>query len=156
GRTRTIGPSPIRAELESPPLAPIAQVDGMFWRREDQRAGLQHMWKRAGIIFRIGSDLGKSDVACRVYKSAEVAVGDRRAVDPEIADAHAVGRRLLRIVIIRPHAENPAGDMNHAAAIFLRLRGGLLFLVRLVRHQRSLSRNELTSINLVVSGKRRG
>src|SRR5258706_2965227 len=37
---RSIGPAPVGAELETPPLTPVAQIDRLLGRSEDQRSGL--------------------------------------------------------------------------------------------------------------------
>src|SRR5690242_11123515 len=54
---RSIGPSPVSPELETPPLAPIEQVDRMPRGREHQRARPEHVRPRAGIILRVRLDL---------------------------------------------------------------------------------------------------
>ncbi len=70
-------------------------------RHEHQRAGVEHVRQRARIILRIGRDLREGLVTGRVHESLELAVGHRRAVDPEAVDRHAMGRRFLGIVIGR-------------------------------------------------------
>src|SRR4029434_2661006 len=46
-------------------------------------------------------------------EAAEGGVGHRVAVDPEPLDGSGVGRRLLRVVAVRAHAEGAAGDPGH-------------------------------------------
>src|SRR5262249_5575066 len=110
---RATGPAPAGAELEIPPLAPVTQVHGVLRRREDQRAGLEHVRQRAGIIVGVGLDLGEGDVAGRVDEVAELAVRHRRAVNPETVDGGAMDRRLFRIMLVRPHAERTTGYPDH-------------------------------------------
>ena len=100
--------------MKRPPLAEVAQIDRMLRRREHQRAGIEHVRQRAGIVLRIGCDLGEGDVAGRVDEFLELPVGHRRAVDPEAVDRDAMNRRFLRIVLVRSHAERAAGNEHHA------------------------------------------
>ena len=110
---RPIGPPPIGAELEPPPLRPIFQIDWPIGRREDERSRLQHVRQRARIVLRIRRDLGERDMVRGVDELAELAVRDRCAIDPEGADADAVYRRLFRIMPVRTHAEFPARHEDH-------------------------------------------
>ena len=110
---RPVGMAPVGALRELPPLAPVAQVDRVLGRREHQRAGVEHVRQRAGIVLRIGRDLGEGDVAGRVDEVLELPVGHRRAVDPEAVDGDAMDRRLFRIVLVRSHAERAAGNPDH-------------------------------------------
>jgi hypothetical protein len=110
---RSAGPAPIGAELEIPPLAPVAGIDRVLGRGEHQRAGLEHMRQGAGIVPRIGRNLGKRDVARGVDESAKLAIGDRRAVDPEAVHRDAMDRSLLGIMLIRSHAKRAAGNPDH-------------------------------------------
>jgi hypothetical protein len=43
------------AEFEFQPLQPVAQIDWMFRRCEDQETRLEHVRQRAGIISRVGN-----------------------------------------------------------------------------------------------------
>ena len=86
----------------------------MLRRREHQRAGLQHVRQRAGIVLRVGRDLGEGDVAGRLDEFAELPVRHRRAVDPEPVDRDAMDRRLFRIVPVGAHAEGAAGNEQHS------------------------------------------
>ena len=45
---------------------------------------------------------------------AELAIGDRRAVDPEAVHTHAVHRGLFGIVLVGTHAKRAAGNPHHA------------------------------------------
>jgi hypothetical protein len=116
--SRSVWAPPIGAELERPPLAPVAQIDRRLGRREDQRARLEHVRQRAGIVPGVGRNFGKGDVARRVDEFAELAIGDRRTVHPEAAHAHPVDRGLFRIVPVGTHAECTARNPHHALAQF--------------------------------------
>src|SRR6185295_1035694 len=120
---RPVGPAPVRAELEVPPLAPVARIDRMLGRRENERTRLEHVRQRAGIILRLRLDFREGDVAGRVDELAELTIGDRRAVDPEAVNGYAMRRGFLGIVMVRPHAERAAGDDDHAVAGYLSVRG---------------------------------
>ena len=87
---------------------------------------LQHVRQRAGIVLRVGRDLGEGDMARRVDELAELAVRDRRAVDPEAVDADAMDRRLLRVVAVGAHAERSARHKDHVGERILPLRLGSL------------------------------
>ena len=109
--------APVGALGERPPLAEVAQVDRMLRRREHQRAGIDHVRQDAGIVLRVGRDLGEGDVTGRVDEFLELPVRHRRAVDPEAVDRDAMNRRFLRIVPVRSHAERAAGDPDHVLMI---------------------------------------
>src|SRR5262245_42586113 len=134
---RPIRPSPVGAELEIPPLAPVAQIDRMLWRREHQRAGLEHVPQRTWIILRFGLDLGEGDVTGSVDEFAEVAVCNRGTVLPEAVYRNAMNRRFFRIMFIRSHAECAAGNPDHSRrAIESRLTAcATMLLVREDVHQ---------------------
>jgi hypothetical protein len=85
---------PIRPFQITPPLAEISQIDRMIWRRKDQRAGIEHMRQRAGILFWIGRNLGKGDMPGGADEFLELPVGHRRAVDPEAIDPSAILTRI--------------------------------------------------------------
>jgi hypothetical protein len=72
----------------------------MTLRREDERAGIEHMRQRTGIAFRIGRNFGKGLVARGADELLELSVCHRRAVDPETTDGGAMDRRLFRIMLI--------------------------------------------------------
>ena len=57
-------------------------------------------------------DFGGSDVTGRPNKHPKLPVGDRMPIDPERADGDAVGRRLFRIMAMRPHAEPAARGVS--------------------------------------------
>ena len=82
-------------------------------RREHQRAGIEHVRQRAGIVLRIGRNFGEGDVAGRLDEFLELPVGHRRAVDPEVVHRDAMDRRFFRIMLVRSHAERAAGNENH-------------------------------------------
>src|ERR1700733_15063578 len=60
---RPVGTFPVGTEFEIPPLRPVTQIYRVLRRREDKRAGLEHMRKRAGIILCVRSYLREGDVA---------------------------------------------------------------------------------------------
>src|SRR5262249_24330719 len=47
---RAIWPTPVCAEFESPPLRPVGEVNSVFRGRKNQRAGFEHVRKRARIV----------------------------------------------------------------------------------------------------------
>src|SRR4029078_11249079 len=47
----------------------------------------------------------------------ELEVGERRAIDPEIADGDAVNRRFLGIMLVGAHAECTAGNPDHVSGL---------------------------------------
>ena len=67
----------------------------------------------AGIVLRIGRDLGEGDVPGRADELLELPVRHRSAVDPEAVDRDAMDRRFLRIMPVRAHAERAALDPDH-------------------------------------------
>ena len=68
-----VGTTAIGAEFEPPPLAPIAQIDGVPRWVEDQRPSPQHMRQRSGIVLWVRRDLRKGDIAGRFDELSEVA-----------------------------------------------------------------------------------
>src|SRR5262249_13848813 len=58
-----------------------------------------------------------------VDEHAEVAIGHRRAVDPEGVNGHSMNRSLFRIVPVRPHAERAARYEDHVGRVRRRMRG---------------------------------
>src|SRR5207253_5846104 len=60
---RAVRTPPVGAELELPPLPPVAQVDRVLRRDEYKRARFEHARQRAGIVPWVGRDLGGRDVA---------------------------------------------------------------------------------------------
>src|SRR5215469_769713 len=55
---RAVGAAPVGAQLELPPPAPIAQIDGFSGRCEDKRAGADHVRQGARVIRWVGFLLG--------------------------------------------------------------------------------------------------
>ena len=138
---RSVGVPPVRALEKRPPLTPVAQIDRARRRREDERAGIEHMRQRARIILRVGRNLGKGDVAGCFDEFAELPVRHRRAVHPERVHRDAMNRRLFRIMLIRAHAESAAGNAHHIRVARTRMRQALTVLVRLkFTKQHSFSR----------------
>ena len=102
---------------------------------EHQRARVEHLRQRAGIVLRIGRNFGVGLVTGRDHEPLELAVGHRRAVDPEAVHRHPVDRRFLRIMTCRtpcgmcrresrscrrsgylPMADHPAGCRSAATS----------------------------------------
>jgi hypothetical protein len=110
---RPIGMPPIRVLQIAPPLAEVSQVDRTIWRRENQRAGIEHMRQRAGIFFWIGRNFGKGDVPGGADEFLKLPVGHRRAIDPEAIDSDTMNRHFFRIVFIRSHTEGAAWNPDH-------------------------------------------
>jgi len=111
---RAIGMAPVGALEKCPPLAPVAQVYRMLWRREHQRTCEQHVRERARIILRVGRDLGKRHMAGRANEFLELTIGYRMTVDPEVTSGGAMCRRFLRVMLVGSHAEGAARDLHHA------------------------------------------
>ncbi len=78
---------------------------------------MEQVRQGAGIVLRVGRDFRDGDMTGGLDEVPELAVGDRRAVDPERIDADAMDRRLLGIMLVRPHAERAAGNPDHAAVV---------------------------------------
>jgi hypothetical protein len=85
---------------------------------ENQRAGIEHVRQRVGIVLRIGRNLSKGLVASRSNKFLELPVGDRGPVNPKTIDADLVRGPLFGIALIRAHAEQPAGYIQHVSFAF--------------------------------------
>ena len=122
-----VGPPPRGAEGEAPPLAEVAEVDGLAGRREHQPTCLEHLRQGAGIILGIGRDLRPGHIVGRRHEGAELRIGDRRGIDPESVDRDAVARRFVGIMPVRAHAEGAAGNADHVGHRRARRdgRGGL-------------------------------
>src|SRR4029078_4636655 len=58
--------------------------------------------------------LRQRDVAGVAYELPELPVRHWSCIDPERTYVYAMDRRLLGIVLVRPHAERAAGDVDHA------------------------------------------
>ena len=112
-RSGAIRLPPVCAELEFPPLRPVAKVDRAGGRAEHQRAGAEHVREGAGIVLRIRGNLRERHVSGRADEFAELPVRNRRLVNPECLDFHPMRRRLLRVMGIRPHAKDPGRNMRH-------------------------------------------
>src|SRR3990170_272185 len=105
--------APIRTEAEGPPIRPVLEIDRALRLHEDERARAQHMRQRAGIVLRVGRDLGEGDVAGLSDEAPERGVRYRRRIDPETADLDAMGRFFLGIMVIRAHGELAARNEDH-------------------------------------------
>ena len=114
---RSVGPPPVGAKLERPPLAPVAEIDCVFWRIENERPGLEHVRQSARIVLRIWRDLGEGDMTGRPDKLAKPVICHRRAINPEAVDRYPMQWRFFRIILVRPHAKSTAGYPDHIAAV---------------------------------------
>src|SRR4051794_21363027 len=106
--------SPACAEFEPPPLRPVREVNRVPGRREDERARLQHVRQCAGIIFRVGCNVGDRCIAGCPDELVKLAVCYERAINPEWADRDVVNRRLFRVVSVGSHTEGAAWNSCHA------------------------------------------
>ena len=80
-------------------------------------AGFEHIRQRAGIIVRIGRNLGKGNVAGIVDEFPKLPIGDWSAVDPESVERNAMCRCFFRIMLVRSHAECAARNPSHIRAV---------------------------------------
>src|SRR4051794_17282928 len=110
---RPVRTPPIRTEFEFPPLTPVAQIDRVLRRSEDERACFEHLRQSAGIFLRLRFPFRESQVPGFVYKFTKLPVSDRSAIYPKSIDAHVVSRCLFRIMSIRAHPEFTAGHKHH-------------------------------------------
>ena len=110
------------------------QIDNAVRRQEHQRAGIEHVRQRAGIVLRVRRNLGERDVTGLFYEFLELPVRHRRAVDPEAIDRHAMDRRLFGIVVVGSHAERAAGNEDHFTGP-ARVRRGLLGFGLCLQHR---------------------
>jgi len=94
-------------------VRPVARVDRMLGRGEDERGGLEHVRQRTGIVLWVGQNLGEGDVAGGADQFAKSAVGQRRAVDREAVDGDAMDRCFFRVMLVRSHAQCIAGNPDH-------------------------------------------
>src|SRR5262245_40241205 len=124
---------PVGALHEGPPLAPVPEIGDAAWRHEHQRAGIDHVRQRAGILLRVGRNLRRGYVAGGLHEFLELPVRHRRAVDPETIDRHTVRWRLFGIVMVRSHAERAAGNEDHVAGCPVVMLAGMDLDVRLYR-----------------------
>ena len=91
----------------------MTEIDRIIRRREHERARTEQVRQGAGIVLRVGRDFRDRDVPGGADEIAELAVGDRRPVDPEPVDGDAVDRSLLGIVPVRSHPEGAAHEPDH-------------------------------------------
>ena len=81
---------------------------------EHDGPGHEELGIGSGQIDRVRGALGPGDVAGGLHEPAELGVGDRVLVDPEAVDAHRVDGPFLRVEVLGPHLEGPAGHVHHA------------------------------------------
>ncbi len=141
--------APVGALHELPPLAPVAQIDRPRWRREHQRAGIDHVRQGAGIVLWVGRHLGKGLVARGLDEGLELPVRHRCGVDPEAVHRHPMDRRFFRIMIVGAHAERAAGNPHHVGspAIFR----WLIFRLGVGRQQRHGAHSMLCTRRAIAS-----
>src|SRR5262245_11702203 len=113
---RSVGMAPVGTLHELPPLRSIAQIDGMLWRCEHQRAGVEHVRQRARVIFRARRDFCRGDMAGGADELPELPVRHRRSVNPKAVNGNAMDRGFFGVVSVRPHVECAAGYADHAVA----------------------------------------
>src|ERR1700682_6117860 len=89
---------PVGALHESPPLAPVAQAECRMRPHEHQRTGIEHVRQRAGIILRIGRNLGGGLLTGRHDEPPELAVRYRREGDTEGVEPQPTPRRLSAVI----------------------------------------------------------
>src|ERR1039458_848924 len=82
--------TPVGAELETPPVGEIAQIDRVIGWIEDERSRLQHVRQRARIILRIGGDFGQGYIAARLDEFPKPPIRHRRTIHPEPVDGDAM------------------------------------------------------------------
>ena len=104
---------PIRALQKSPPGAPVFQIDRPIGRPKNQRAGIEHVRQRAGIVLRVGRNFRERLMSGGPDEFLELPIGYRRAVDKKAIHGDAVDRRFLGIMFIRSHAEVAARNPDH-------------------------------------------
>jgi hypothetical protein len=75
------------------------------------------MRQGTGIVLRVGSDFGESDVAGRIDEFSEFAIGDRSAIYPVPFNCNAMDGSLLGIMLVRAHAKSAAGNPNHVTML---------------------------------------
>src|SRR3954469_23755384 len=105
---RARGMAPIGALQEGPPFSPVAKIDRTRRRSEDQRARVQHMRQRTGVMPGIRRYLSERNMAGRLHEFLELPIGDRGAVDQEWIDCDAMNRGFFRIVFVGSHAKGAA------------------------------------------------
>ncbi len=82
-------------------------------RYEHERAGIEHVRQRTGIVLRVGWNFSKGHMTGRAHEIPELAIGHRHSVDPKGVHADAMRRSLFRIVLVRAHAKGAAGNPDH-------------------------------------------
>src|SRR5262245_16850636 len=113
---RSVGMAPVRALHELPPLRPIAEIDGMLWRCEHQRAGVEHVRQRVGIVLRVRRHFCRGDMAGGTDEFSKLPVRHRRSVNPKAVNGNAMDRGFFGVVSVRPHVERAAGYADYAVA----------------------------------------
>src|SRR5271156_2981929 len=99
----------------SPPGQRTVVRAGTPARTEHERGRLEPIRRRIGEVLRIGPALGERDPSGRGYETAELPVRHGFHIDPEAFDARLPGRRLFRIMVVRPHPESSPCKPDHAA-----------------------------------------
>ena len=113
GAARPLGVAPLGAGDPGPPVRVVVEVDRASGPLKDQRAGDEQVGVGAGVVGRVGWLLGQGDVTGRVHESPELGHRDRVVIHPEAVDGDVVDRALLRVEVVRAHAERPARDPGH-------------------------------------------
>ena len=111
---------PVGARGVPPPLGHVPQVHRPAGREEHQRARVQQVRVRPGILRRVERPLGDGHVPGRGHEPAELRDRDRVVIHPEAIDLDAARRAFLRVEVLRAHQELAArhpGHIPHSRAI---------------------------------------
>lgn len=111
---------PVGARGVPPPLGHVPQVHWPAGREEHQRARVQQVRVRPGILRRVERPLGDGHVPGRGHEPAELRDRDRVVIHPEAIDLDAARRAFLRVEVLRAHQELAArhpGHIPHSRAI---------------------------------------
>ena len=136
---RPVRMTPIRGLHKCPPFAPVFQIDKVIGSREDERAGIEHVWQRTRIVLRVWRNLGKRDVSRCLHKFFELPVRYGRAVHPELIHGDPVDRGLFRIMLVRAHAEGTTANAHHVRYLLMGMRLGFVAYF----HMRAVARHQL-------------
>jgi hypothetical protein len=71
---------------------------------------MQHLRQSAGIIVRIGWDLGEGNIACGLDKLPEIGICHGTLVHPEPVHSHTMLRSLFGVVLVRSHLKGAPGN----------------------------------------------
>ena len=118
--------TPVGAPHVGPPVVGIARVDRSRGFLEHDGRRLEHLRRRAGIVFGLGGLFDERDVARLVDEAPEVGVRDRARVHPEAVHRDGMGGSFLRVMFVRTHEERSPGNAQHV----FEPRGARLTIIR--------------------------